>query len=49
MPFLPTRLAIRSALTLGAALVGLSATAASAATPLTVVLGYIPDVESFGA
>ena len=49
MPFLPTRLAIRSALTLGAALVGLSATAASAATPLTVVLGYSPDVESFGA
>ncbi|MDR3475486.1 MAG: ABC transporter substrate-binding protein [Devosia sp.] len=49
MPVLPTRLAIHTALVLGAALAGLSATAASAATPVTVVLGYIPDVESFGA
>jgi NitT/TauT family transport system substrate-binding protein len=49
MPVLPPRLAISTALVLGAALAGLSASAASAATPVTVVLGYIPDVESFGA
>jgi NitT/TauT family transport system substrate-binding protein len=39
----------RNALILAAALAGLHATNASAATPVTVVLGYIPDVESFGA
>src|SRR6516225_3596494 len=39
----------RNALILGAALAGLHAATASAATPVTVVLGYVPDVESFGA
>src|ERR1700759_3011681 len=49
MPALPFRRAFRSALLLGGALIGLSVTAAAAATPVTVVLGYIPDVEDFGA
>ena len=39
----------RNALILGAALAGLHGATASAATPVTVVLGYVPDVESFGA
>ena len=47
MPALPFRRAFRSALLLGGALIGLSVTATAAATPVTVVLGYIPDVEDF--
>ncbi len=46
---LPIRPEMRAALALGVALLGLGVTAASAATPVTVVLGYIPDVEDFGA
>jgi NitT/TauT family transport system substrate-binding protein len=46
---LPTQPILRNALIVGAALAGLHTAAASAATPVTVVLGYIPDVESFGA
>ena len=46
---LPIKPTIRTALVLGCALLGLDVAAAHAATPLTVVLGYIPDVESFGA
>jgi NitT/TauT family transport system substrate-binding protein len=40
---------LRCALALGASLASLHVATASAATPVTVVLGYIPDVESFGA
>jgi NitT/TauT family transport system substrate-binding protein len=46
---LPAKTLLRNALVVAAALAGLHAAAASAATPVTVVLGYIPDVESFGA
>ena len=46
---LPTKTRLHNAVIVGAALAGLHTTAASAATPVTVVLGYIPDVESFGA
>ena len=46
---LPIKPVLRTALA-ASALLGLSITAATAAgTPVTVVLGYIPDVESFGA
>src|SRR5579872_2702732 len=38
-----------TALIVGAALAALHAAPALATTPVTVVLGYIPDVESFGA
>ena len=44
----PISRAFRIALA-GVALAGLGATATMAATPVTVVLGYIPDVEDFGA
>jgi len=46
---LPTKPSLRSAFLIGAAVFGLGVTGASAGTPVTVVLGYIPDVESFGA
>src|SRR5207244_2582855 len=46
---LPTKTLLRNALVVGAALTALHAATAAAATPVTVVLGYIPDVESFGA
>ena len=49
MPALPISRAFRNVLTLGMTLAGLSAGTALAATPVTVVLGYIPDVEDFGA
>ena len=50
MPALMFGRAFRSALAMGVALAGsCCASAAFAATPVTVVLGYIPDVESFGA
>ena len=49
MPALPISRAFRNVLTVGIALAGLSAGTALAATPVTVVLGYIPDVEDFGA
>ena len=49
MPALPISRAFRNVLTVGITLAGLSAGTALAATPVTVVLGYIPDVEDFGA
>jgi NitT/TauT family transport system substrate-binding protein len=48
MPASPIGRVFRSAL-VGAAFAGLSASAAFAATPVTVVLGYVPDVEDFAA
>jgi NitT/TauT family transport system substrate-binding protein len=49
MPASPLRRIVRSVLAAGVGLAGLGASAALAATPVTVVLGYIPDVEDFGA